>query len=932
MAGSKTSFEVNMLITGVDAVNRGINKIQSSIKSFQKQLQKNDIQLTGQTKAAFTRLQNSVDQVRGTTVRLTSTQKEATESTKKFGEEAKRTHGKVGRLELGMFGAIKAGVGLGIVWQGINVVLTGTQKIFSDLAFASVELESTMVTMQLVAERTGRSFGEVMSIVNSEVDAFASRGPIMQSALRLMSTSLDNSQIQQFIQLVKDGSAAMGEQANVQLPLVASGFRRLNANVLDNIGVNVRLDKVQRQVAKNLGVSVQDLTNAQIEQGLFNEMLRQGEVFLGAYEEQVNTAKGAIARITTEWTKLTETVSNSEPIEQAGNALADMLENQKDFVIATKEASKGADEFGKIIFGIGSALGSLPVFGSLFADTVKGMTDLIQPGKDVVDNLALQGNSLDTINPLLEEYVDLVKSGMLTQKDLAEVQRTMGPLFDTMTKDIGLQNINVKELTNEMLMLTESYSEDEKILNTLAITTEEAAKRFATLKDEVTETWRRTNPLYDALKNKLDEVNVSYTELAETIHNNEVSVEEYRNKIQKADFAIADWRYTVKLLTDGWKDFQDEMDKIDFSKLDATDPLLTNLKILDELKEIDKELNFDNASDGLKNLTEQLRATQDNVEDLQRQLERKQAVLEIFPPETEDLLRDIQSELKSAQRELENAQNQLLKRVEPRLFQEYLKQESEARDKVNQLTKEEEDTKKKLEREIESLKLDLADQTNIMNRQQDVVDNLTSIIDSYNTKIEDSQRQNDLWRRKIIDLESEIDLARDQLEDFKDQIDDLNTDISAMAKAIDEATNKYKGFANLPDIVKNTRIHTVIDLDGISTNSLRYIYSTISNTMNSAIYDAMNSMNYSPNLNYCPIGGYQQGTEYVPRTGLAMLHQGEAVLTKQENQERQRANNTTNNNFQMAVTINAGNRSAQQLYRELNDIYQQELARRGASI
>ena len=190
-----------------------------------------------------------------------------------------------------------AGIGMTIAMAPFGIALGGVVN-------EALNLEKATRSIGQVTVATGRDIDGVMGILNSHTGEMSSKVDIMQGSLKLLSTSLSNTQIDKFIQLVKDGSAAMGEDFGAQMNLVTRGFKQLNPNVIDNIGINVRMKDIYKKVTKEIksmeaaGKSLSEAQkDAMIEQTLFNEMIRKGSIFTGMYAAQMDTTAGKIMRV-----------------------------------------------------------------------------------------------------------------------------------------------------------------------------------------------------------------------------------------------------------------------------------------------------------------------------------------------------------------------------------------------------------------------------------------------------------------------------------------------------------------------------------------------------------------------------------------------------------------------------------------------------------
>jgi len=151
-------------------------------------------------------------------------------------------------------------------------------------AYAESRARKMMVlqkSIEHISMTTGRNVSSILSMIERNVDATTKKMDLMQGTMRLLGTSLSTEQIETFIKQVKDGSRVMGYDFNDAIQLVSRGFRQLNPNILDNIGVNFRLDQVLNSAARRLGKTARELDNTAKEQAVFNEMVKQGLSYQG---------------------------------------------------------------------------------------------------------------------------------------------------------------------------------------------------------------------------------------------------------------------------------------------------------------------------------------------------------------------------------------------------------------------------------------------------------------------------------------------------------------------------------------------------------------------------------------------------------------------------------------------------------------------------
>jgi len=285
---------------------------------------------------------------------------------------------------------------------GMTIAFAPLAMLFKSVAEDAMEFEQMSTGISTVAKATGRDLGEVMSIINKHSGEMASKIDITRGTLKLLSTDLTNVQIEQFIQLVKDGAAAMGEDFGTQLPLVTRGFKQLNPNVIDNIGINIRMKEIYKKANVELKKSTKylyaaidasdDMSEAQkdamIEQILFNEMQRKGAVYSGVYSEYMNTTSGKVATLTARLKDFSLTIGTTM-LNNISNLVGEMTKFVKKF----EEMPKNVQEaIGDLLFYstvVGGLSASILMLGGNLVWSIGQITHLKSPWMIIIGLVGL---------------------------------------------------------------------------------------------------------------------------------------------------------------------------------------------------------------------------------------------------------------------------------------------------------------------------------------------------------------------------------------------------------------------------------------------------------------------------------------------------------------------------------------------------------------
>jgi len=686
---------------------------------------------------------------------LSNVEKSAASTSRRVTTLSKSVDGTIGSFA----NLVKTGFVMSVAWQAMNGVITTVTSAINELIMGNVELEASMLALESTARSTGRSYASVMEIMSSETDAFMTKASLAPGVLRLLSTELDTEQIKKFVQAVKDGSAAMGYQADEQLPLLARGYKQLTANILDNIGVTTNLNRLRRKASDELGVAADLLSEAQIHQALYNEIIEQTAKFTGLYAQQADTAKGSIAGLNAEWKKLVETVSDVQLV-------------------------KGAYDFA---------------------------TTLVSDAKNLVESaraIELYGNELEKA-----------------------------------TARQGLFGLTMVAMQKNWPQIGRNMEKREALLKTLKTATtgmnNETEKGIAYMSN-----WAKI---------------MQYTEGETTAYDKQIQwlIEDFADMQQET---IANSKLAEDYVT-AQKNIEDQM--LDTQKA-MTTYMDENEKIQKQTKQWSRELH------DLRNQLSLVNDVMSSQADIVRDLESKMKVLDPqkFMP-TEDLLQDVRRDLEKAEEKVESTRAKMFERVEPRQYQEYVRQHDLAKREKIKLADEESKLTEKLKKEIEEL-------------QRQIV--TTIELDGKTYELEEAKG---ILEGRITSLTQKMWEENEAMKDNKEAIEEMKEPLDILSEKLEKVKGQLE-FIN-------------INWEGIQTLSKEGLESLID----------------------MPPGRASGG--YIPKTGLYKLHEGESVMSSRE----VNASNTYNYNFSQGAFTVSPNMDARMIFEQ---IQRQAVASRARSM
>ena len=138
-----------------------------------------------------------------------------------------------------------------------------------------------------------------LKALQAATDGLAAKGQLMQAVLRLQAAgvSASDEQVGKLIANTTKLSRVFGEDVSTSIDRVILGIARLQPQLLDNIGVTLRIEEVVRKYAEANGISASAVSEHQKQQLILAEALKQSDVAvralgLGTLESADNFVRG----------------------------------------------------------------------------------------------------------------------------------------------------------------------------------------------------------------------------------------------------------------------------------------------------------------------------------------------------------------------------------------------------------------------------------------------------------------------------------------------------------------------------------------------------------------------------------------------------------------------------------------------------------------
>jgi hypothetical protein len=282
--------------------------------------------------------------------------KKATDATDKLGrstDKLGKSRGKFNKGEKGVAGATsnstKAFSKMRNEMGGGSSGLVGAYATLAANVFAltaafgvlqrSSQVDQLAQSLQFLGNAAGTNLNIVVDQLKRVTDGALSTEEALRSASVAASAGFSSAQLLQLTTVAKGASVALGRNLVDAQDRLVRGVAKLEPEILDELGILVRLDQASEDYATSLGKTVQQLTIAEKQQAFFNATAEQGTKKYGALAATFET----------------------NPYDQLSASLSNLL---KDFVTLINTGLVPLVEF------LSKSQGALIAFSGLFLSTI----------------------------------------------------------------------------------------------------------------------------------------------------------------------------------------------------------------------------------------------------------------------------------------------------------------------------------------------------------------------------------------------------------------------------------------------------------------------------------------------------------------------------------------------------------------------------------
>ena len=287
--------------------------------------------------------------------------------------------------------------GLVAAYAGLAANIFALTAGFGALSRAAraTQLEAGLVAM---GEATGVAMHSLSKGLVEATNNAISLEESMRSVALITSAGIDPSSVERFGEVARKASVALGRDLQDSMNRLTRGVTKLEPELLDELGIMVRLDEATKTYADSIGKSASDLTNFEKRQAFLNATLAEGEAKFGALGDvDVNP-----------YDRLSATLQNITKNVLGGLSAA--FEPLIGYLSSSPMALVGVLAlFGSTISGV--------VLGSLH-EMAEGTANLAEGQREHMANQMSIADGNNRASKTMSDFTQKVREGTVSQADL----------------------------------------------------------------------------------------------------------------------------------------------------------------------------------------------------------------------------------------------------------------------------------------------------------------------------------------------------------------------------------------------------------------------------------------------------------------------------------------------------------------------------------
>lgn len=200
------------------------------------------------------------------------------------GASAKKSAAAIG-LVAGAAAAAGAAL-LNMAMEGGNAMINFTKES----VLLAARVETLGVSLKQVGMQAGYTEAEIMAAEESVKDMGITTQAARQSLLLMTRANIDWTEASKLARVAQDAAVIGGMNSSEAFERLVRGIQKMEPELLDELGITLRRTDAYAKFAATVGRSVKELSRAEQQQAILNEIYEQAGVVAGSYEAAMGTA------------------------------------------------------------------------------------------------------------------------------------------------------------------------------------------------------------------------------------------------------------------------------------------------------------------------------------------------------------------------------------------------------------------------------------------------------------------------------------------------------------------------------------------------------------------------------------------------------------------------------------------------------------------
>lgn len=172
---------------------------------------------------------------------------------------------------------------------------------------SAAEVEQIMRGLDAAGARLGLTYSVTTQRVKEAAGGMLSLKQSATSTAQVLAAGFKSDDIVRLTKVAKDASFALGRDMSESMDRLSRGAVKLEPELLDELGIMVRLDEASTTYARSLGKTASQLTATEKRQGFMNAVLAEGELKFGGISDAAGGASG-LTKLSATFADLTNTI------------------------------------------------------------------------------------------------------------------------------------------------------------------------------------------------------------------------------------------------------------------------------------------------------------------------------------------------------------------------------------------------------------------------------------------------------------------------------------------------------------------------------------------------------------------------------------------------------------------------------------------------